>query len=189
MVWSSVHVERPRTSTSGGQSSGTARVVRNYSSRACHSVRVSRSVEVAVADGGEPPDLSVGGVVCADFLAQSRKLVHERHLSTSDVSRHLPDVGWRATHGLPFLSNTTSPLGKVFLVGPDSSWSDRAFSEDGFRVSFSWGGRDSSILNWRSRRNSRWCGFAVAICRVTTNTAENSYLFVMPVHVRTAAGV
>lgn len=39
-----------------------------------------------MVDGGEIPDFSVGAVACADFLAQSRKLVHDRHLNISDVS-------------------------------------------------------------------------------------------------------
>lgn len=71
-----------------------------------------------VVDGGETPDFAVGRVVCADFLAQSRKLVHERHLNISDVSRHSSDGDPVA--GQPTVSH--SCLIQPHPSGKSSSW-------------------------------------------------------------------
>lgn len=72
-----------------------------------------------MVDDGDP-DFSVGRVVCADFLAQSRKLVHERHLNISDVSRHPLDgdpVAGQLTvyHSCPIQPH---PSGKSSLWAP-----------------------------------------------------------------------
>lgn len=47
---------------------------------------------------------------------------------------------------MPFLSSMMAPFGNDFFLGADSSWSERAFGEDGCCVSSSCNGRKSDIL-------------------------------------------
>lgn len=47
---------------------------------------------------------------------------------------------------MPFLSSMMAPFGNDFFLGADSSWSERAFGEDGCSVSSSCNGRKSDIL-------------------------------------------
>lgn len=77
IVCSRVQVERPRVSTSAGQSSGAVGTWLEGGTRSGGGA--SHDVEVAVVAGGEVVDLSVGGL-CTVCWAQSRKLVQGRHL-------------------------------------------------------------------------------------------------------------